>query len=56
MYETPKLNTPKLEQAIRMLLTGAASKVDIDKNTKVYLCKNIVRIDIKLEVNARDVY
>jgi len=41
-------NAEKISSAIEMLLRGAASKVDVDRQTKVYLCKNIVRIDIKI--------
>lgn len=38
----------KIEEAIGCILEGICSRVDVNKNVKVYACKNIVRIDLKV--------
>ena len=38
----------KIEEAICCILEGICSRVDVNKNVKVYACKNVVRIDLKV--------
>lgn len=38
----------KIEEAIGNILEGTCSRVDISKNVKVYECKNVIRIDLKI--------
>lgn len=47
-YEGGKQVNPKIEEAIKTILSGVCKRVDIDGITKVYLVKNVIRIDIKL--------
>lgn len=39
----------KIADAIESILAGTCSKVIINDNVKVYQCKNIIRIDLKVE-------
>ena len=39
----------KIAEAVESILAGTCSKVIINDNVKVYQCKNIVRIDLKIE-------
>ena len=41
-------NVDKINEAIKAVLLGTCSRVDIDKTAKVYECKNIIRIDLKI--------
>jgi hypothetical protein len=38
----------KIENAIIDILEGNCTRADISKNVKVYECKNIIRIDLKV--------
>lgn len=38
----------KIENALCNILDGVCSKMDISKNVKVYECKNVIRIDLKI--------
>jgi hypothetical protein len=38
----------KIASAVQVILDGKCSKVVIDDNIKVYECKNIIRIDLKV--------
>lgn len=38
----------KIEEAIGNILEGICSRVDVNKNVKVYECKNVIRIDLKV--------
>lgn len=38
----------KIEDALCSILDGTCSRVDITKNVKVYECKNVIRIDLKI--------
>ena len=42
----------KIEEAIGVILEGICSRVDINKNVKVYECKNVIRIDLKVSEDA----
>lgn len=39
----------QLNQAVETVLSGVCKRVDVDDRVKVYTCKNIIRIDIKVE-------
>lgn len=41
-------NLKKLAWAITEIASGKVPRIDIDKETKVYKCKDVVRIDIKI--------
>ena len=38
-----------IAEAIGYILDGICSRVDISSNVKVYECKNVIRIDLKIE-------
>ena len=38
----------QLNQAVETVLSGVCKRVDVDDKVKVYACKNIIRIDIKV--------
>lgn len=38
----------KIEEAIGNILEGICSRVDVNKNVKVYECKNVIRVDLKI--------
>ena len=38
----------KIASAIQDILECVCSRVDINKNVKVYECKNVIRIDLKV--------
>ena len=38
----------KIEEAVGNILEGVCSRVDVNKNVKVYECKNVIRIDLKI--------
>lgn len=42
----------KIEDALKCILNGTCSRVDISKNVKVYECKNVIRIDLKITEEA----
>jgi hypothetical protein len=44
-----KVDPQKLDTAIEVILSGAADRVDLDGNTKVYKCAGIIRVDIKIK-------
>lgn len=39
----------KIEPAVKLILSGNMQRVDVAKNIKVYECKNVIRIDLKIE-------
>ena len=39
----------KIAHAVQMILSGNMQRVDVAKNIKVYECKNVIRIDLKIE-------
>lgn len=39
----------KIAYAIDSIINGEVARADISKNVKVYECKNVIRIDLKLE-------
>ena len=39
----------KISAAISVVLSGTCKRVEVDDNAKVYMCKNVIRIDLKLE-------
>lgn len=42
------LNYRKLSKAIDMIVAGTCKRVDVSPDVKVYLVKNVVRVDLKL--------
>ena len=38
----------KLSEAIQRIVEGSCKRVDVSEDIKVYECKDIVRIDIKM--------
>ena len=44
----------KIEEALLCILNGTCSRVDISKNVKVYECKNVIRIDLKITKSPED--
>lgn len=38
----------KIENAVCRVMDGDCSRVDVNQSIKVYMCKNVVRIDLKL--------
>ena len=40
----------KIQEAIAVIQKGVCKRVDVSDRIKVYECKNIIRIDIKNEV------
>lgn len=38
----------KIERAIHDILYGFCNRVEVSKNVKVYECKNVIRIDLKI--------
>ena len=46
---TCNFNTDKIKHAVTTILSGNYKRVDVDVNTKVYECKNVIRIDLKIQ-------
>jgi hypothetical protein len=44
-----KENADKIAQAIEAIRSGVCKRIDVNSDIKVYECKNIVRIDIKVD-------
>ena len=42
----------KVQEAIVVIQKGLCKRVDVNDDIKVYACKNIIRIDLKVEDNA----
>lgn len=38
----------KITEAVESILKGTCARVDVNKNVKVYECKNVIRIDLKI--------
>lgn len=38
----------KIASAVQDILECVCSRVDVNKNVKVYACKNVIRIDLKV--------
>lgn len=49
MVELDRMTIQKVAKAIQTIQDGVCKRVDVDENIKVYVCKNIIRIDIKNE-------
>lgn len=45
-------NVEDIKRAVGLILEGVCSRVDVSDGVKVYECKNIIRIDLKVEDNA----
>lgn len=43
-----EFDVDKILEAVKVILLGTCSRVDVNKNIKVYECKNIIRIDLKI--------
>lgn len=39
----------KVERAVKLILSGNCKRVDVAPGVKVYECKNVIRIDLKIE-------
>jgi hypothetical protein len=44
----------KIEEAVGSILGGICSRVDVNKNVKVYECKNVIRIDLKITESSEE--
>ena len=44
----------KIEEAICSILDGYCKRVDVNPDVKVYECKNVVRIDLKIQEGQYD--
>jgi hypothetical protein len=42
-------NTDKIADAIKIILMGVCTRVDVSKDVKVYECKNVIRVDMKIK-------
>ena len=42
----------KIEEAICSILEGSCKRVDVSPDVKVYECKNVLRIDLKIHEDA----
>jgi hypothetical protein len=42
----------KIASAVQDILEGVCARVDVNKNVKVYECKNVIRIDLKVTEEA----
>lgn len=38
----------KIDSAVGSILAGECTRVDVSDSIKVYMCKNVIRIDLKL--------
>ena len=38
----------KIDKAIHSILSGNCSRVDVSDQIKVYMCKNVIRVDLKI--------
>lgn len=38
----------KIAEAAETILRGTCKRVDVNNNVKVYECKNVIRIDLKI--------
>lgn len=48
MRSVNNIDFNKIRHAITSVLSGNCKRVDISPDVKVYECKNIIRIDIKI--------
>lgn len=39
----------RIDRAINTIKSGVCTRLDIDKDIKVYAVKNVIRVDIKME-------
>lgn len=44
-----KFDAEKIAKAIEAVTSGVCKRVDVDADTKVYECKNVIRIDLKCQ-------
>ena len=51
---TCDFNADKIKHAVTTILSGNCKRVDVDVNpdVKVYECRNVIRIDLKIHENA----
>ena len=47
-----EVNVEAVKRAVGLILEGVCSRVDVSDGVKVYECKNVIRIDLKVEDNA----
>ena len=45
-------NVEAIKRAVGLILEDVCSRVDVSDGIKVYECKNIIRIDLKVEDDA----
>lgn len=45
-------NVEDIKRAVGMILEGVCSRIDVSDGVKVYECKNIIRIDLKVVDDA----
>lgn len=45
-------NVEDIKRAVGLILEGVCSRVDVSDGVKVYACKNIIRIDLKVVDDA----
>ena len=38
----------KIAEAIETILRGTCKRIDVNDNVKVYECKNVIRVDLKV--------
>lgn len=41
-------NVEDIKRAVGMILEGVCSRIDVSNSVKVYECKNVIRIDLKI--------
>lgn len=44
-----EVNVEDIKRAVGLILEGVCARVDVSNGVKVYECKNIIRIDLKVE-------
>lgn len=47
-----EVNVEDIKRAVGLILEGVCSRIDVSDGVKVYECKNVIRIDLKVEDNA----
>lgn len=47
-----EVNVEDIKRAVGLILEGVCARVDVSNGVKVYECKNIIRIDLKVEDGA----
>ena len=44
----------KVNEAVKIILSGVCDRVDVTKTVKVYKCANVIRIDLKITEEVND--